>query len=118
MTEMSYQVLAGELRVWWAAAWPGLVLAAYTLVLVAGVRFWSRYAQQRRILEYMPQIVRDEIASRERRIVALETELAAERDARERAVAVLRAVGARAAQTQALVAEHVPTLRLVAGGER
>ena len=29
------------------------------------------------------------------------------------AVWVLRAVGARAAQTQALVAEHVPTLRLV-----
>ena len=113
MLDMSYEVLAGELRQWWAVAWPGLVLAVYTLALVFLTRFWARAAQQRRIVEYLPQVVRDEITARERRIAELEVALAAEREARERAVAVLRAVGARAAQTQALVAEHVPTLRLV-----
>ena len=112
MGEMSYQVLAGELRLFWAQAWPGLALAVYTLALVSLTRFWARYAQQKRIVEYLPQVVRDEIAERERRIAALEAQLGEERRAREAAVTCLRAVGNRAAQTQALVAEHLPATRL------
>lgn len=112
MTEMSFQVLAGELRVFWTHAWPGIALAAYTLALVALTRFWARYAQQRRIVEYLPQVVRDEIAERERRIAELEAVLGEERRAREAAVACLRAVGHRAAATQALVADHLPATRL------
>ena len=72
MADMSWQVLAGELRLFVAHLWPAAVaFVALSVTWLAG-RSWGRYTEQRRIRKHLPEIQQAELAKADKRIKDLE----------------------------------------------
>jgi hypothetical protein len=96
---ISLQAFAEQARLFFSAIWPTIALTVYTIGLIKVCQFITRYQEQKKIIKYMPNIVQDEITSRDEEIARLNKELEEVKSERDSLKIVARVIEERSLRT-------------------